>query len=304
MKKVEDMNITKGTTIEGLLKEYEKSGGFTSKKIADGLAILTDMQKCGIRFLSFPAAIISTGTRGIVKEMAKKNMFNFFITTCGTLDHDIARAFQNYYHGTFEADDAELRKKGINRLGNIFVPNESYGDILEKKLQTILEDIYKSGKRHLATYELCWEIGARLKDENSILYWVAKNKIPMIIPGITDGSIGFQIIMFQQDHKDFVIDVFKDEQFLLDKMFGAKEKSGALMLGGGISKHHVIWWNQFKDGLDYAVYVTTAPEYDGSLSGARTREAISWGKMKAKAKHVTIEGDVTVILPLLVGPLL
>jgi deoxyhypusine synthase len=110
--------------------------------------------------------------------------------------------------------------------------------------------------------------------------------------------------MFQQDHKDFVVDVFKDEQFLLDRTFGSKEKSGALMLGGGISKHHVIWWNQFKDGLDYAVYVTTAPEYDGSLSGARTREAISWGKMKAKAKHITIEGDVTVLLPLLVGPLL
>ena len=41
------------------------------------------------------------------------------------------------------------------------------------------------------------------------------------------------------------------------------------MVGGGISKHHVIWWNQYRDGLDSAVGITTAPEHDGSLSGAR-----------------------------------
>jgi deoxyhypusine synthase len=71
------------------------------------------------------------------------------------------------------------------------------------------------------------------------------------------------------------------------------------MLGGGISKHHVIWWNQFKGGLDYAVYITTASQYDGSLSGARLTEAVSWGKVKEKAKYTTIDGDITIILPIM-----
>ena len=75
------------------------------------------------------------------------------------------------------------------------------------------------------------------------------------------------------------------------------------MIGGGISKHHVIWWNQFRDGLDYAVQVTTAPEGDGSLSGARVSEAVSWGKVKPEARRVTVEGDATVLLPLLAGAL-
>jgi deoxyhypusine synthase len=304
MEKVEDMEIGKDTTLEELAKEYEKSGGFSSKKLAEGVSILSDILRCDIKFLSFPAAIISTGTRGVIKELLRRKMFNIVITTCGTLDHDFARCFEDYYHGSFEADDTQLRKKNIHRLGNIFIPNRSYGEVIEEKLQPILADIYAKGKRHLSTYELCWEIGSRLSDKNSILYWIAKNKIPMIIPGITDGAVGFQLVMFMQDHKDFIIDVFKDEQFLLDKLFGSKQKSGALILGGGISKHHVIWWNQFKDGLDCAVYVTTAVEYDGSLSGARTREAISWGKLKSKARHVTIEGDATVLLPLLVGPFL
>jgi len=76
------------------------------------------------------------------------------------------------------------------------------------------------------------------------------------------------------------------------------------MLGGGISKHHTIWWNQFRGGLDSAVYVTTAQEYDGSLSGAKLEEAISWRKIREDAEFVNLYGDITVILPILIGSLL
>ena len=60
------------------------------------------------------------------------------------------------------------------------------------------------------------------------------------------------------------------------------------MLGGGVPKHHTLWWNQYREGLDYAVYVTTAQEFDGSLSGALVREAISWGKVTKDATETTI----------------
>ena len=56
--------------------------------------------------------------------------------------------------------------------------------------------------------------------------------------------------------------------------------------------------------MGHVVYVTTAVEYDGSLSGAQTREGISWGKIKEKADNVTIEGDATIILPIIVSALL
>ena len=122
------------------------------------------------------------------------------------------------------------------------------------------------------------------------------------MPGITDGAVGYQIWLFSQDHK-MKIDLLKDEQELNDLIFEAK-KTGALIIGGGISKHHVIWWNQFKDGLDYAIYLSTAVEWDGSLSGARPREAVSWGKIKGEADRVMIEGDATVILPIMIAALL
>jgi deoxyhypusine synthase len=120
----------------------------------------------------------------------------------------------------------------------------------------------------------------------------------VIIPGITDGAFGSQLWLFWESNRDFRIDVLKDEHLLSDIVF-TSEKTGALILGGGISKHHTIWWNQFKNGLDYAVYVTTAVEWDGSLSGAPPREAISWKKIALHAKHVQVEGDITLILPLI-----
>jgi deoxyhypusine synthase len=167
----------------------------------------------------------------------------------------------------------------------------------------MLEDIYNSGLRELSTKQLVWEIGKRIDSEDSIIYWAYQNKIPVFVPGITDGAVGSQIWLFWQMHKDFRINLLQDEQELADIVFTAK-KTGALMIGGGISKHHTIWWNQFREGLDYAVYITTAVEYDGSLSGAQVREAISWGKVREDAKQVTVEGDATVLLPLLISALL
>ncbi|MEM3162184.1 MAG: deoxyhypusine synthase [Candidatus Bathyarchaeia archaeon] len=303
MEKVKDFEISKGLSADQLVRQMRESGGFTAKHLAVGVDILEEMLKdrnC-LNFLSFPACLMATGTRGILREFMKHRLFRVVVTTCGTLDHDLARCFREYYHGDFFMDDKQLRRKGISRIGNILVPQESYGQIIEEKMQSLLWEIYSEGKRELATYELCWEIGKRL-NENSLLYWCWRNEIPVVVPGITDGAVGYQLWLFSQDH-DLKVNVLKDEQLISDMIWDS-EKSGALIIGGGISKHHVIWWNQFKKGLDYAVYVTTAVEYDGSLSGARPREAISWGKIHEKAKTITIEADATVILPIIYAALL
>jgi deoxyhypusine synthase len=298
MKAVKDFKLDEKSSVDELVRQMEASGGFTAKNLGMAADVLERMlkEKSCLNFISFPACIVATGTRGIIKEMIRKKWFDVVITTCGTLDHDVARSYKDYYHGSFLMDDRKLHRKGINRLGNVLVPNESYGFVIEDKMQEWLKEIYAEGKRELATYELCWEIGKRLK-KDSILYWCWKNGIHMIVPGITDGAVGYQIWQFSQTH-NFKIDILEDEKLLSDLIWNAK-KSGALIVGGGISKHHTIWWNQFKHGLDYAVYITTAVEYDGSLSGARTREAISWGKIKEGAKHVTIEGDATILLPII-----
>ncbi|TFG67966.1 MAG: deoxyhypusine synthase, partial [Methanomassiliicoccus sp.] len=265
LKPITDMDITPEMSVNELTFQMFASGGFTAKKLGQACEILRSMlneKNCTI-FLSFPACIISTGTRGVIRKLVEEKLVDVIITTCGTLDHDLARVWKRYYHGDFLMDDADLHKKGINRLGNILIPNESYGIVLERKMQPILRDLYKSGKKVLSSRQLAEEFGLRIEDKNSILYWASRNQIPIYIPGITDGAFGAQLWLFRQQHPDFTVDVLKDEQELSDIVFTSK-KAGALMIGGGISKHHVIWWNQFRGGLDYAVYLTTAEEYDGS----------------------------------------
>ena len=302
-RRVRDLKIGPETTIRELMESFRDIGGFTAAKVRNGYDILKKMfSEENTTFLSFPADIISTGTRGIINDLVKKKLVDVIITTNGMLDHDIARTYTDYYSGSFDFSDRELRRIGINRLGNVFIPDESYGIIIEEKVGSIIEDLY-SVKKEWSAVELIKEAGLRINNKDSILYNAAKNDIPVFVPGITDGSFGSQLWSFYERNRDFKINLLADEHMLSDIIFEAK-KTGALMVGGGISKHHTIWWNQFRGGLDYAVYVTTAQEFDGSLSGAKLEEAISWKKIKEDAEFANIYGDATVILPLLLGPFL
>jgi len=300
---VKDIQINSDTTIEKIFEELSQSGGFESVNLSTGLEILSEMipDKQCLKFISFVGAVVSTGLRGIIKDMMKNKWFDVVLTTCGALDHDIARHFSHYKEGSFTMDDNELADKNIHRLGNVLVPMDSYGPLIEEKMNSFLEEEYQKGVREMTTAEICKMIGKHL-GEDSFLYWAYKNDINVVVPGIMDGAVGSQIWMFTQSHNDFKLNVIGDANLLSGLIFKA-EKSGAFMIGGGISKHHTLWWNQYREGLDYAFYITTAQEFDGSLSGALVREAISWGKVTQKAKQSTLHAEVTTILPFIYAAL-
>jgi deoxyhypusine synthase len=301
---VKDIEIDSNTSIEKIFEELSKSGGFESVNLSDGLDILTKMisdEKC-LKFVSFVGAVISTGLRGIIKDMIKNKWFDVAITTCGALDHDIAKHYSQYNEGSFTMDDNELADQNIHRLGNVLVPMENYGPLIEEKMKSFLEEEYKKGVREMTTTEICKMIGKHL-GEDSFLHWAYKNNISVVVPGIMDGAVGSQIWMFIQSHRDFKLDLIGDADLLSGYIFKA-EKSGAFMIGGGISKHHTLWWNQYREGLDYAFYITTAQEFDGSLSGALVREAISWGKVTKIARQATLHAEVTTTLPFIYAALI
>ena len=297
---VQDIKVEKGMTVNDLMKQMSMAGGFTAQKLADSVDVIENMMKdkdC-LKILSFPACIMATGTRGVIVDMVRNGCVDLIITTCGTLDHDLSRTWAAYYKGDFMMDDEMLRDKWeTSRLGNVLVPDKCYGVVLEDNLAPMFDEIFAETKS-LATYEIIDAVGARLQNEDSLLYQCHKNKVPIVVPGITDGSFGCQLWMYYQFHRDLRIDLFKDEQ-MLSEMTDQAAATGGILIGGGISKHHVIWWNQFRGGLDYCVYLTTAQEFDGSLSGAQIREAVSWGKVKADAKKMTVEGDATISLPII-----
>ena len=300
---VKDIKVTKAMTVDDMLQAMGRAGGFTAQKLADATDIAEKMVKkegC-LKILSFPACIMATGTRGVIVDMVKNHMVDLIITTCGCLDHDLSRLYAAYYKGDFMMDDALLRENDVSRLGNVLVPDDCYGYVLEDNLLPMFDEIFAE-TQSMSTHEIIDKVGEKLADvkghEDSLLYWAHVNNVPIVVPGITDGSFGCQLWMYYQTHRKLGIDLFADEQ-MLSEMTNDAKYTGAIIIGGGISKHHVIWWNQFRGGLDYCIYLTTAEEYDGSLSGARIREAVSWGKVKANAKKMTVEGDATITLPLI-----
>ena len=275
--------------------------GFQATNLGRAVKLIEKMKKENATvFFTFTANMVASGLRGIFAEMCRKKFVDVIITTGGSLDHDLIKSEKPYLLGDFNADDKELHEKGINRIGNILVPNDRY-EFLEKKMQPIFEKLY-SEKKIVSPSEVALAIGESIKDENSFLYWCAKNKIPVYSPGITDSAIGLQTYFFKQKKKDFGIDVTADMQQLASTVLDS-EKTGGIILGGGISKHHAIGVNILRGGMDYAVYVTTAPEWDGSLSGAKTKEAVSWGKIQENASHITVNGDATIVFPLMYSKL-
>jgi len=277
-----------------------KATGFQATHLAESVELIEQMKKeKATIFLGFTANLMASGLRGIVKELCEKKFVNAIVTTAGSIDHDIIKSFMPYKQGTFMANDVELHQKGINRIGNIFVETKGF-EILEEKMQTWLAEIY-SKEKTISPSQLAKFIGKKLPEE-SFLHWCNANNIPVFCPGITDGAIGMQMYFFKQEHADFAMDVTKDMKELADLVLTA-EKTGAIILGGGISKHHIIGANILREGLDYAVYISTAAEFDGSLSGAQTREAKSWGKLKEKGNSVQVNCDATIAFPLIAAAL-
>jgi deoxyhypusine synthase len=271
--------------------------GYQSIELRKAAGAVVRMKKAGAKiFLTFTSNMVTSGLRGFFAQAIKLGMADIIVTTVGGIEEDIMEAVgEKFMIGSFQADDVELHEKGINRVGNIFVSNESYMKF-EDVIGPMLSKLYEKKQRWTPS-ELFRELGLLLDDENSILFQAAKRHVPVFCPAITDGSFGFHLYLFQQKHPDFIVDVVQDFKNILFSTSNDEQK-GVIALGGSISKHHAILATLLNGGAEYAVYITTASQASGSMSGATTREAKSWGKIKDDADAATVIGDVTIMFPL------
>lgn len=294
---IDDIHLKKNMTVKELTKQLYSSG-FQPQNLGTAIKIVRQMIKddAGI-FLSFTSNMISSGLRGIIISLIKSGKIAAIITSSGSIDEDIIRAKMPYLQGSFEVDDNKLGKDGINRMGNIFVPNDRY-QYLENFALKALKKIFDIKKSYTPS-EMLSTIGKEIEGDSFIKAAAEKN-VPIYCPGITDGAFGMQLAFFKKKNPDFNIDVVSDFNKIMDQAMQYK-KTGGIILGGGISKHHTIISNLTNGGFDYAVYVNSSSPYRGSLSSATTDEAKSWGKIKEGAEAVTIHGDAGIVFPLIVA---
>ncbi len=253
-------------------------------------------------FLGYTSNMVSSGLREIFRYLVQHKKVHVVVTTAGGVEEDIIKCLGDFILGDFRAPGMELRRKGINRTGNIFVPNSRYMRF-EEFFQPLLEEIYagqkKTGKP-IAASDLVWRLGEKINNQQSICYWAWKNQIRIYCPALMDGALGDNVYFFKYAHPDFAIDITQDTLRLNDTTIDQK-KTGLIILGSGVVKHSILNANMFRNGADYAVYINNAQEFDGSDAGALPEEAISWGKILPQAASVKVFGDATILFPLLVA---
>jgi len=299
---VHGYDFEQGFDIGKFLAAYG-STGYQATHLAQAIAIIKEMRekRCTIYF-GYTSNMVSSGLRDVFCYLVKHKMVDVIVTTAGGVEEDIIKCIAPFYLTSFEASGKDLRAKGLNRIGNVLVPNTHYIKFEEFLIPLLhkVADEEKATGVSITPSELIERLGREIGDDRSIYYWAAKHNIPVFCPALVDGSIGDMIYFFLYKRPEFTLDTARDVKKLNDITMEAK-KTGLIILGSGIVKHHICNSNMMRNGADYAVYLNNAQEFDGSDAGARPDEAVSWGKILPKAKTVKVFGDATILFPLIVA---
>ena len=70
------------------------------------------------------------------------------VTTAGGVEEDFIKCLAPTYMGDFSLPGVELRSKGLNRIGNLIVPNENYRK-LEAWMTPILDAMVEEQKQQV-----------------------------------------------------------------------------------------------------------------------------------------------------------
>ncbi|WP_296804786.1 deoxyhypusine synthase [uncultured Methanobrevibacter sp.] len=295
--KVNQIDVDKGMNVIDLLDQFDESGVLGAGRVARACNILAEMiqdEDMNV-FLSLGGPLIPGGMRNIVSKMIREGHVNLIVSSGANITHDLVEAFGGSHYRHEGKDDEELNEEGIGRIADINVGSDDF-EIFEGEIIKIFEKISQK-KNVISIQELLHEIGLMVDDENSFVANAAKHDIPIFAPGLIDSMMGLQLWIFSQDH-DFTISAAGDMPLLSDIVFGS-EKVGAVLLGGGLTKHYTLASNVITGGLDAAIQITMDRPEAGSLGGAPLEEAKSWAKARCGSNLASVVGDVTVIFPLI-----
>ena len=256
-------------------------------------------------FLGFTSNLISSGVREQLVFMMKHRMIDVLVTTAGGVEEDFIKCLAPTYLGDWSLRGKDLRAQGLNRIGNLLVPNDNYckfEDWMMPILDAMKKEQDEEGVRWTPS-RVIKRLGAEIDDPRSVYYWAAKHDIPVYCPALTDGSIGDMLYFHSFNNPGLVVDLVEDIRAMNDeaRLVARPRKTGMLVLGGGVAKHHINNANLMRNGADFSVSINTAQEFDGSDSGAKPDEAVSWGKITPEAKPVKVCADATIVFPLLVA---
>ncbi|MCZ2856305.1 MAG: deoxyhypusine synthase family protein [Candidatus Bathyarchaeota archaeon] len=307
---VRPMELKPDMTINELIQQFDNAGSFGAGRLATACNILENMirdEKCTV-FLALAGAVVPAGLRHIIADLIRERLIDALVSTGANMIHDLIEAQGgHHYKGHWVVDDFFLYKYHINRIYDIFVPEEDFVKA-DKILIEMFDDIaHETQGQVLSTSELMRLIGSRLNDPRSIVKSAYKAKVPIFLPAMRDSEFAYIHIVHtkrNKKRKGLLVDSFREASEMV-ALAQKSERLGMIVIGGGVPRNAVQHAALMADkGLDYAVIITTdRPEY-GGLSGSTPEETISWGKLKKEAGKVMVIGDAMIIFPLAVAAVL
>jgi deoxyhypusine synthase len=242
--------------------------------------------------------MVPGGLRQVIKYLVEKELINTIITSGANIVHDLIEAYGGAHYRTPSGKtDVDLRRSGLGRIADIFVKERDF-ETFEKETYRFLDTLDDQMRTSLSPSEFLKRLGNSLNDPNSILFQATKKGIPIFSPGLMDSMLGFHLYTYSTMNP-LSLDFVKDLR-ILGAMITEAKQTGAIILGGGLTKHFTMGSNILRGGLDLAIQITLDRPEGGSLSGAPLKEGVSWQKVQEKARFETVIGDATIIFPLLV----
>ena len=309
IKKIIPFDIYKIKTTEDLLNSL-KNCGFQGRNLGKALEVLYTMVSSDkvLTVLTLSGAMVPAGMGDIICALIEHKLIDVIVSTGANIIHDIVDAFSNigHYIGNANVDDNELFHHRINRIYDVFLPEDNYKKA-ENEILKIIKKSFKEKLIEITPSEFLKVLGENIQTR-SIISIAAKNKIPIFIPAFSDSELALDLIKYSlRERYSFKFDIFRDVLNFAEiiKQF---QEYGTLIIGGGVPRN---WAQQIFPLLDqienmetigynYSVRIHTATEYDGGLSGCTISESKSWGKYSLESKYISVWCDATIAFPILI----
>nr|XP_045235827.1 deoxyhypusine synthase isoform X2 [Macaca fascicularis] len=165
-------------------------------------------------FLGYTSNLISSGIRETIRYLVQHNMVDVLVTTAGGVEEDLIKCLAPTYLGEFSLRGKELRENGINRIGNLLVPNDNYCKF-EDWLMPILDQMVLEQNTEGVKWtpsKMIARLGKEINNPESVYYWAQKNHIPVFSPALTDGSLGDMIFFHSYKNPGLVLDIVEAER--------------------------------------------------------------------------------------------
>jgi deoxyhypusine synthase len=323
-------SVRAGMSVADLIEAYGRTG-FGGGRINEAVDVTAEMFGDDVTVLfGLAGAMVPAGMGPIVADLIRDGHVDALVTTGANLTHDAIEAVGGHHHhgraGPAEAHagepddgpgvasrehDERLREEEVDRIYNVYLPQEHFTAFEHHLREEVLPPLEAraEGGDLPSIAEFTAELGranAAVNDREDVdadpgIAAAAHDRgVPVYCPAVQDSVLGLQAWLRSQVNP-FSLDALADMSGLNDLVSGA-DRAGAFLVGGGVPKNFVLQSMLVApDAYDLAVQITMDSPRTGGLSGATLDEARSWGKLAPDARNVSVYGDATVALPLVIA---